>query len=343
MRPEFHYSSVCSLLLRLDYMHSFPCRLTHLRAVLTGLVLLSRGVAAEPGDSTADTYPRAATTWLDAQVALARRGFSGGSIDGIRGPQSAAALQAYQRREGLEPSGELDPATREKLLLDEPSLVEASLTADDLASLRPVPATWLEKSREPSLAYATALELAAERYHAGPGFLRRLNPQLNWDEISPDTKFRAPAVTRIEKSTLGSAARLEIRLAERVLEVIDRESRVIAHFPVSIARRVEKRPLGELRVTVVVTDPDYTFDPAVFPESAEARELGRKLMIPPGPNNPVGVAWIGLDLPGYGIHGTPDPEKVGRTESHGCFRLANWDARTLLALARVGLPVAVEP
>jgi lipoprotein-anchoring transpeptidase ErfK/SrfK len=81
----------------------------------------------------------------------------------------------------------------------------------------------------------------------------------------------------------------------------------------------------------------------VFPESEEARALGRKLMIPPGPNNPVGVAWIGLDRPGYGIHGTPNPEHVGRTESHGCLRLANWDARLLLDLAWVGLPVFVDP
>jgi lipoprotein-anchoring transpeptidase ErfK/SrfK len=81
----------------------------------------------------------------------------------------------------------------------------------------------------------------------------------------------------------------------------------------------------------------------VFPESEEARQLGRKLILPPGPNNPVGRAWIGLSLPGYGIHGTPDPEKVGRTESHGCFRLANWDAIALLGLVSIGLPVIVEP
>ncbi len=111
----------------------------------------------------------------------------------------------------------------------------------------------------------------------------------------------------------------------------------------SIASRVEKRPVGELRVTVVARDPDYTFNPEVFPESEEARSLGRKLILPPGPNNPVGLAWIGLDLPGYGIHGTPKPEQVGRTESHGCFRLANWDALTLLDLVWTGLPVVVEP
>ena len=99
-------------------------------------------------------------------------------------------------------------------------------------------------------------------------------------------------------------------------------------------------PAGSL---VLPSIPAANRDPAVFTESAEAQELGRKLIIPPGPNNPVGLAWIGLDRPGYGIHGTPEPEKVGRTESHGCFRLANWDALTLLKLVKVGLPVWVEP
>eukprot|EP01035_Chromulina_nebulosa_P068306 gene68306-93605_t len=134
-----------------------------------------------------------------------------------------------------------------------------------------------------------------------------------------------------------------IRLAARELEAVTDDGRVLVHFPVSIAKRVEKRPVGELRVTVVAPEPNYTFDPEVFPESAEAKQLGRKLILPPGPNNPVGRAWIGLSLPGYGIHGTPDPEKVGRTESHGCFRLANWDAITLLGLVSIGLPVIVEP
>lgn len=341
MQRKFSYRRGCYFVIRPDQIHSRLIRATRLRAVAVALALVVCGLNAEQATPADDAYPRAANTWLEVQVGLARVGFSGGPIDGIRGPQSASALQAFQRREGIEPSGELDAATRDRLVLAEPAIAEASLTAEELASLRPVRATWLEKSLEPVLAHTTALELAAERFHAGPAFLRRLNPQVNWDELTPATTFRAPAVERVTKP--GTAARIEIRLAARVLEVVDGAARVIAHFPVSIARKVGKRPLGELRVTVVVSDPDYTFDPAVFPESAEARELGRKLMIPPGPNNPVGVAWIGLDLPGYGIHGTPDPEKVGRTESHGCFRLANWDARTLLALVWAGLPVVVEP
>ena len=101
--------------------------------------------------------------------------------------------------------------------------------------------------------------------------------------------------------------------------------------------------MGELSVVVIAPNPDYMFSPENFPESAEARELKTKLKLQPGPNNPVGTAWIGLNLPGYGIHGTPKPEDVGRTESHGCFRLANWNAEYLLRLVTVGLPVRVEP
>ena len=164
---------------------------------------------------------------------------------------------------------------------------------------------------------------------------------MKWDDLLPGVIIKVPAVEHV--TVTGRLVRLHIRLAEHELEGTDETGRVILHFPVSIARNVEKRPVGELQVTVVAPDPNYTFDPDVFPESAEAKELGRKLIIPPGPNNPVGVAWIGLDRPGYGIHGTPDPEKVGRTESHGCFRLANWDARTLLDLAWSGLPLVVEP
>jgi lipoprotein-anchoring transpeptidase ErfK/SrfK len=286
-------------------------------------------------------YPRPPRNWLEAQVELARRGFSSGSIDGVRGPQTVAALRAFQRSEELEDTGELDDATREALALTAPALESRPLSAAELAQLQPLAKTWRGKSEQTALAYDNALELAAERFHASPGLLAKLNPETDWSALTPETKLTVTNVERV--GIAGKAARLQVRLADHEIEATDENGRVIAHFPVSIAREVEKRPVGELHVTVVIADPNYTFDPAVFPESAEARELGRKLILAPGPNNPVGVAWIGLDRPGYGIHGTPDPEKVGRTESHGCFRLANWDARTLLDLAWVGLPVEIEP
>jgi len=289
----------------------------------------------------AEFEARPVANLLEAQVELHRRGFSCGSIDGVRGTQTANALQAFQRSLGLRESGDLDRATREALLLTAEPLAEHTFTEQQLAGLHPVPDTWLGKSEEERLGYANALELVAERYRANPRYIRQLNPGVNWDEVLPGTVVRVPNVSTVlldVKPTL-----IHIRLEERELTLTDAEGRLVAHMPVSIAKRVDKRPVGQLTIKVIIPDPNYTFDPAVFPESEEAQSLGRKLILPPGPNNPVGVAWIGLDRPGYGIHGTPEPEKVGRTESHGCFRLANWDARTLLAVIEEGMPVVVEP
>ncbi len=306
----------------------------------------SSGPAMLPVDRPAgsvpvDVYPRPVATWLEAQIELARRAFSCGPIDGIAGSQSIAALRAFQEGAGLSPTGQLDAETRDRLSLATPPLARISLTAEDLAGLQPLSPTWLGKSQQTALAYETALELVAERTHAHPALIQQLNPEADWNAITPATVLVAPAVGLI--SLPDKAALLHISLEDHVLEARDGAGNLIAHFPVSIARDVAKRPAGELHVTVVIPNPDYTFDPEVFPESEEARELGHKLVLPPGPNNPVGIAWVGLDRPGYGIHGTPTPEQVGRTESHGCFRLANWDARTLLDLAWVGLPVIVEP
>jgi lipoprotein-anchoring transpeptidase ErfK/SrfK len=284
---------------------------------------------------------RATETALETQVELHRRGFSCGAIDGVIGGQTVAALRAIQRATGLRESGIVDRATRDLLRPGFPALATHTITAVDLEDLRPVPTTWLEKSEQPRLTYATTLELLAERYRAHPNFLKRLNPTVNWEALEPGVVINVPAVEQALIPKL--ATQIVIRLEAHELELVDAQGSVIAHFPVSIARKAEKRPVGELHVVVTVRDPNYTFDPEVFTESAEAKELGRKLLVPPGPNNPVGRAWIGLDLPGYGIHGTPDPEKVGRTESHGCFRLANWDALTLLDMVRVGMPVLVEP
>jgi lipoprotein-anchoring transpeptidase ErfK/SrfK len=289
----------------------------------------------------AEVFPRPAVTWLEAQVALAQRRFSPGPIDGIGGAQTVAALRAFQANLGLPSSGRLDAATREHLTLSAAPLTQLQLSADDVARLLPLDPTWLGKSNQAALAHETILEQIAERTHAHPGLIERLNPAVNWSQVAPGSVFIVPAVDPTEPR--AAASRLRVSLAARTLQALDADGVILAHFPVSIARMVEKRPLGELRVTVVVPDPNYTFDPATFPESPEAQALGRKLILPPGPNNPVGVAWIGLDRPGYGIHGTPKPEQVGRTESHGCFRLANWDARTLLEFAWVGLPVSVEP
>jgi lipoprotein-anchoring transpeptidase ErfK/SrfK len=289
-----------------------------------------------PGD-----FPRPVRDVFEAQVALARRGISPGSLDAALGSQTRAAISVFQETQNLPPTGLLDTNTRAKLMLDAPLLTTYIVTTNDLARLQPIGKTWLAKSEQSALDYETELELVAEKSHSHPELVRRLNLGLNWTNIAPGTVLHVPAVEYPE--TDDKAAFVVIHLAEKFLEAFDAETNLIAHFPCSIAQHVEKRPVGELHVIVVAPNPNYTVDPELFPEAAELQAIGHKLILPPGPNNPVGVAWIGLDRTGYGIHGTPNPEQVGRTESHGCFRLTNWDAEYLSKLVWVGMPVLVEP
>jgi lipoprotein-anchoring transpeptidase ErfK/SrfK len=279
---------------------------------------------------------------LDAQLALTRAGISPGSIDGVLGSQTRSALRAFQLMEGLPVTGALDTETELRLLGTAGSYSNYVVSAEDMARLIPLSNTWLGKSQQERLDYETILELVAERFQSHPALIQKLNPGLAWSSVGAGTTLVVPVVER--PAPASRAAYIKIYIGSRFMEVFAVENTLLAHFPCSIAQRVEKRPIGEeLHVAVVAPNPNYTFDPAVFPESAEAQQIGHKLILQPGPNNPVGTVWIGLDKPGYGIHGTPHPEAVGRTESHGCFRLANWNAEYLLKLVNVGTPVYVEP
>jgi len=287
-------------------------------------------------------FLRPVQTVFEAQLALERQGISSGSLDGKIGSQTHAAIRAFQRQSELPITGELDAATKTNLTLNSPPFARYTITSNDLARLQPVSKTWLGKSQQTTLDYENILELVAEKSHAHPDLIRRLNPNVGWSNVLAGTSVQMPDVTADDPP--GKAAFARISLAEKILEAFDTDSNLLVHFPCSIAQRVEKRPVGELHVAVVAPNPNYTFDPDLFPESPEAKEQpGVKLIIPPGPNNPVGTVWIGLDKPGYGMHGTPRPEEVGRTESHGCFRLANWNAERLLKIVWVGMPVYVEP
>jgi lipoprotein-anchoring transpeptidase ErfK/SrfK len=286
-------------------------------------------------------FPRPVNDVLEAQIALARRGISPGSIDAALGSQTREAITVFQELENLPLTAKLDADTRAKLTLDAPILTTYIVTTNDLARLQPIGKTWLEKSQQSALDFETELELAAEKSHSHPLLIEKLNPNVKWTNIPAGTVLQIPDVNYPEPS--DKAAFVTIHLSENFLEAFDEDTNLLAHFPCSIAAKVEKRPVGELHVVVIAPNPNYTVDPELFPESDELQAIGHKLILPPGPNNPVGVAWIGLDKTGYGIHGTPNPEQIGRTESHGCFRLANWDAEYLLKLAWVGMPVFVEP
>jgi lipoprotein-anchoring transpeptidase ErfK/SrfK len=311
-------------------------------AVVCSILLTgARGLCSALTEPQISPLPSNALQIVELQVTLARQAISPGPIDGLTGGQTDAALRAFQQKYPLRTTGVLDEWTRTNLLPIAPLFTNYMVTSNDIGRLLPVPATWLGKSLAPRLDYETALELIAEKTLSHHKLIQTLNPSINWTNVTNGTTVMTPNVQ--VPAVSNKAAFVQIRLRERILQAFGAESNLLAHFPCSIAQRVDKRPVGELHVAVLVVNPNYTFDPAVFPESAEAQEIGRKLTLQPGPNNPVGTVWIGLDRPGYGIHGAPLPEKVGRTESHGCFRLANWNAEHLLKLVSVGMPVIIQP
>jgi len=303
-------------------------------------LVIARSSAPNPNQSGVPG-PHIPRNIYEVQIALARQGLSVGSLDGVMGSQSRAALRAFQQKEHLPVTGEADAQTKARLLLTSPIETGYTITGEDLGRLSPVGPTWLAKSLQDRLDYETILELVAEKAHAHPNLIRLLNPSIDWNHVGAGVTLRIPDVEY--PPARAKAAFLRVRLGDRALDVFDRATNLVAHFPCSIARLVDKRPVGRLQVENIVLNPVYPFKPEIFPESEEARQLKRPLMITAGPNNPVGTAWIGLNRPGYGIHGTPRPEDVGRTESHGCFRLANWNAEFLAQLVEVGTPVLVEP
>jgi lipoprotein-anchoring transpeptidase ErfK/SrfK len=259
------------------------------------------------------------------QVELDRCAFRPGVIDGIMGPKTEQALRAWKQ---THPDAELTPTV--------PTLTRYTVVADDLEGLAPVPEGWRGKAAARSLGYATVQEKIAERFHASEGLLERLNPGVNWANVKPGTALSVPNVgAKVE----SGAGHVEILLAERLIQVFDSDGKLVAQFPCSIAAKEEKKPVGKLTVTTIVKDPIFIFNPEVFVEIADIKE---KLVIPAGPNNPVGTRWIGLSRQGYGIHGTPEPRMVGKTGSHGCFRMANWDVELLAELVTIGTEVIVK-
>ena len=302
------------------------------RRALGALAFVLAAMLAHPTVFAAPvgTDMKLALAW---QIALEREGFSPGLIDGNPGRKTTAATAEYQRVSKLAVTGKLDAATTAALRVDvENALTTYVITEADLAAVVPPPKKWVDKAKAKTLGYESLVDCVAERFHCSEGLLGALNPAMRMAGLKVGDTVTVPAV-QTPKSLYTN--RLEINLAEKMIRAFDGDV-VVALFHCSIAKDAAKRPSGEARITAVAMNPTYSFDPRMWPE---VKDVNQKLLIPPGPRNPVGVCWMSLSLPGYGIHGTPAPEMIGKTGSHGCFRLTNWDAMRLGKSVQVGTVV----
>ena len=302
-------------------------------AIVMSLLLAGPVVAqeAEPKISRDDV--------IAIQMGLDEAGFSCGQIDGKWGGLTEQALVAWQQAHDLKPTGQFDVDTQANFPAIPPSYTNYVVTADDLARLTHIPEDWRERSQLTNMWFETALEMVAEKCHASEGLIKALNPGItNWPAVQVG---QSVMMLNIPATRLPKAAKVQVSLGAKTITAYDDVGKLIALFPCSIAADKEKRTPGELTVQTVAINPNYTFDPVNFPELDDTQKGYGKLVVPAGPNNPVGLAWIGLSKIGYGMHGTPHPEQIGKTFSHGCFRLANWNATRLAQMVIIGTPVDV--
>ncbi len=311
-------------------------------AALLPLLLLSLPLMAqEPSPTTAPPVaaPAAAPATdagagsvLRTQVLLDRAHFSPGEIDGVAGSNVAKAVAGYQRSQGLPDGGGMDVATWAALEAGAvPTLVDYTIVAADVAGpFVALPTDMIRKSKLKALGFSSAAEALGERFHASPALLRALNPGKALDRAGE--VIRVPNVAGAAE--LPKAAKVVVDKSELALLLMDAQGKVYAQFPVSAGSRHDPLPIGDWKINGVARDPVFNYNPKLFWDGNPAHG---KATLQPGPNNPVGVAWIDLSKPHYGIHGTPEPSRIGKTQSHGCIRMTNWSVMLVAGAVAPGL------
>jgi lipoprotein-anchoring transpeptidase ErfK/SrfK len=274
---------------------------------------------------------------LKAQILLDRVGFSPGAIDGGNGDNFQNALRAFQKKNALNETGKLDQETWTKLASgSEPVLIEYTISAADLKGpfADKIPAKYQDKAKLKRLDYTSVAEMLAERFHMDQSFFEQLNRGKALDQAGSAILV---ANVNTKPVALGvNAAKLEVDKQNNIVRVLGKDGALLAAYPASIGSEEKPAPSGTLKVIRVARNPTYTYDPDFKFHGVKADE---KVHIAAGPNNPVGSVWIALDQKSYGIHGTAEPSKVGKVDSHGCVRLTNWDALALAMIVRKGMPV----
>ena len=275
--------------------------------------------------------PRSLET-LAIQVLLDRLQFSPGEIDGTEGLNTLNAIDAFERERGRRVSDLRTASTA-------PTTVRYTITPADMATplVRVIPPDMMAKSKLPRLDYTSHLEMLGERFHSSPELLKWLNPGL---KIAVGRQLVVPnvRVTRADRPPRDIVVKVSEH--EAALTVTDRTGNVIMYAPATTGSSDDPLPIGPWSVTAVSHNPSFNYNPRLF---WDADPSHRNAMIPPGPNGPVGLVWIDLSKPHYGIHGTPEPGSVGYAVSHGCVRLTNWDVLRLAAMVRPGTKVQFVP
>lgn len=247
-----------------------------------------------------------------------------GAVDGYWGKNTRKAMQAFQKAQGLPVTEAVNEETWQALtknstLTSQPVLVSYQLTdADVNVKTTQIPASAEAKAKLDGMYYESVLEALGEKFHISRDYLKSLNPNASFKSgeniivYNPGNPNTTP-VSRVvaDKDT-------------QTLYAYDDSDNLVASYPTTVGSTATPSPTGTHKVKVKIHEPNYTY----------TSDNGKKSIIPPGPNNPVGVVWIGLSKPSYGIHGSPDPERISRQASAGCVRLTNWDALSLLGVIK---------